>query len=285
MGQRRQSGDLYIPICKEGTHLASVKNKEEAFRGTLLDNETNQIVGQAEWVKVDESEYRYDEPYNYQESRREKELSPEAQELAKLLSGIIADITKQVIDEVVAPRVKLWWQKKAVPAMKEMWVDDKNKRKIQNTRKESPVQNTKIATTSKTTSGIVSQELDEAHKKYVYNMTSEEAQRELMDIFILSVMLAAKIRKLSRASIIKDCDAPREYIEGQEIIQKLSSPKFIASINKILENNSLLLEEKSATLSEILGFSIVSNGQYVPIESTQIREKNEGFINQIVSRS
>ena len=61
-----------------------------------------------------------------------------------------------------------------------------------------------ISTTSKTVLEMVTQEFDEAYEKYVHDMTSEEAQRELMDIFILSVMLAAKIRKLSNARIIKD---------------------------------------------------------------------------------
>ena len=85
MSKHRQSGDLYRPIYKEGTHLAPSKDTEGAVRGSLLDNKTNQIAGQAEWVKVDESEFEYDEPYDYQEPRMEKELSPEAQELAQLL--------------------------------------------------------------------------------------------------------------------------------------------------------------------------------------------------------
>ena len=56
-------------------------------------------------------------------------------------------------------------------------------------------------------------------------------------------------------------------------IQKLSTPEYVASINQILENNPLLLQEKSASLSEVLGRSIVLNGQYVPIETTSL-EKN-----------
>ncbi|MDD3308091.1 MAG: hypothetical protein PHO29_13475 [Acetobacterium sp.] len=249
MGQRRQSGDLYRPVYKEGTHLAPSKNTEGAVRGSLLDNETNQIAGQAEWVKVDESGYGYD--YDYQEPRREKELSPEAQELAQLLGEAIAAGTIWVLSEVVAPRVKFWWQEKAAPVMREMWDDVKSKKKIKKTTKGKPAQSTGIAAASKTVSGIVSQEFDEAYENYVHDMTNEEAQRELMDIFILSVMLTAKIRKLSKARIIKDGGAPGEYIEGQDIIQKLSEPKYVASINQILEYNPLLLEEKSATLSEI----------------------------------
>lgn len=273
MGQHKQSGDLYRPVYKEGTHLAPSKDTEGAVRGSLLNNETNQIAGQAEWVKVDESEYGYDEPYDYQESRREKELSPEAQELAQLFGEAIAAGTIWVLSEVVAPRVKFWWQEKAAPVMREMWDDVKSKKKLKKTREGKPAQSTEIAATSKTVSGMVSQGFDEAYEKYMHDMTSKEAQRELIDIFILSVMLTAKIRKLSTARIIKDGGAPGEYIEGQDIILKLSEPKYVASINQILENNPLLLEEKSATLSEILGRSIVLNCQYIPIESNQFREK------------
>lgn len=271
MGQRRQSGDLYRPVYKEGTYLAPSKNTEGAVRGSLLDNETNQIAGQAEWVKVDVREYGYDEPYDYQEPRRKKELSPEAEEFAQLVGQAIASGTIWVFSEVVAPRAKFWWQEKVAPVMREKWEDVKSK-KTKRTRKERP-QCTEIPATSDTVSGMVSQELDEAYVKYVHDMTSEEAQRELMDIFILSVMLTAKIRKLSNARITKDGGALGEYIEGQDIIQKLSAPKYVDSINQILENNPLLLEEKSAILSEILGRSIVLNCQYLPIESNQFKEK------------
>ena len=89
MDQHRQSRDLYRPIYKDGTHLAPSKDTDGAVRGSLLDYKTKQVTGQAEWVKVDESEYVYDEPYDYQETRRESELSPEAQKLAQLVGEAI----------------------------------------------------------------------------------------------------------------------------------------------------------------------------------------------------
>lgn len=255
MGQRRQSGDLYRPVYKEGTHLAPSKNTEGAVRGSLLDDERNQIAGQAEWVKVEESEYGYDEYYDYQGSRQQSELSPEAQELAKLVGEVIAAGTIWVLSEVVAPRAKFWWQEKAAPAMRELWEDVKSKKKFRKFRKGKLVQSSEIVATTKTVSELVSKELDEAYEKYMYDMTSEEAQRELMDIFILSVTLTAKIRRLANARIIKAGGILGEYIEGKEIIKNLSAPQYVASINHILANNPLLLEEKSTILSEILGCS------------------------------
>ena len=76
--------------------------------------------------------------------------------------------------------------------------------------------------------------LEEAYEKYMNDMTSEEAQRELLDIFILSALLTTKIRKLSNARIING-DAPEEYLEGQKILERLTAPEYIGSINQILE--------------------------------------------------
>lgn len=45
-------GKTYKPVIKPGTHLASSKGTRGAMRGTLLDNKTNKIVGQAEWKEV-----------------------------------------------------------------------------------------------------------------------------------------------------------------------------------------------------------------------------------------
>lgn len=44
--------DAYRVITKEGMHLAKSKATEGAVRGTLLSNETNQVAGQAEWIKL-----------------------------------------------------------------------------------------------------------------------------------------------------------------------------------------------------------------------------------------
>lgn len=42
----------YVPIIKEGTHLASSKETRGAVRGALLDDVTNKVVGQAEWKEI-----------------------------------------------------------------------------------------------------------------------------------------------------------------------------------------------------------------------------------------
>jgi hypothetical protein len=269
VSKRKQSRDLYRLIDKEGTHLASSNDTEGASRGMLLDDNTNKLVGHAEWVKVDESEYESGYPYGYQENQQKVELSPEEQKSAQLVGEAIAAATVYVLTEYVAPRVERWWQNTAVPTMKEKWEIFTGKRKD---KKRSELHPNEIVTANESVPGMFSHRLEEAYEKYMNDMTSEEAQRELLDIFILSALLITKIRKLSNARIIINGGAPKEYLEGQKILERLTTPEYIGSVNQILKNNSQLMEEKTEALSGILERNLVFNGQYVPIEIGKFKE-------------
>lgn len=275
MSQRKQSGDLYRVKHKEGTHLASSHDTEGASRGILFDDKTNKLVGHAELEPVDDSEYGYDYSYVYQENQQKEELSPEQDELAELLVQLMAAGTMYALTKYVAPPVTRWWQNKAIPTMKETWkiLTDKTKDKSSpKGKKKSKLHTNEIVTANETVHGMFSHVLEEKYEKYMNDMTSEEAQRELLDIFILSALLIKKIRKLSNARIIKDGGAPGEYLEGQAILERLTTPEYVGSINQILENNPQLMEEKTAYLSEILGCNLILNGQYVPIEIGKFKE-------------
>jgi len=273
VSQQKQSGDLYRVKHKEGTHLGSSQDTPGAFRGTLYDNE-NRLVGHAELEKVDESEYGYDYSYDAPLNQQDVELSPEMQKLAQAMGEILASATMYVFTEYVAPPVKHWWQNEAVPTIKEKWqiLTDKTKNKLSPKGKKSKSHTNEFPTASQTFQGMFSLELKEAHEKYMNDMTSEEAQRELLDIFILSALLIKKMRKLSNARIIKDDGASREYLEGQKILEILTMPEYVDSINQILENNPQLMGEKTAYLSEILGYNLVLNERYNPIEIGKFKE-------------
>ena len=270
MSKRKQSGDLYRVISKKGTHLASSNDTKGASRGILFDDKTNELVGHAELIKVDESEYESDYSYDYQENQQKVELSPEEQKFAQL----VAEATMYVLTEYVAPHVNRWWQNKAVPTMKEKWKIFTDKRKDKPSskgKKKSKLHTNEIIYANETVPGMFSHGLEEAYEKYMNDMTSEEAQRELLDIFILSALLTTKIRKLSNARII-DRGAPGEYLDGQKILERLTAPEYIGSINQILEKNPQLMEEKAAVLSGILRRNLVLNGQYIPIEIGKLKE-------------
>ena len=275
MSKPKQSGDLYRVIRKEGTHLASSNDTEGTSRGILFDDNTNKLVGHAEWVKVDKSEYESDYSHDYQENQQKVELSPEEQKSAQLVGEAIAAATVYVLTEYVAPRVERWWQNTAVPTMKQKWKIFTDKRKDKPSpkdKKRSKLHTNEIVTANESVPGMFSHRLEEAYERYMNDMTSEEAQRELLDIFILSALLTTKIRKLSNARIIINGWAPEEYLEGQKILERLTTPEYIGSVNQILKNNSQLMEEKTAALSGILGRNLVFNGQYVPIEIGKFKE-------------
>lgn len=274
MSRRKQSGDLYRIIYEEGTHPASSHDTDGAIRGNLLDDNTNKPVANAEFVKVDDSEYGCDYSFDYQENQQKVELSPEEQKRAQENGEALAAFTIQII-EYLTPHVKRLWQNSVVPTMKAKWkiLTDKRKDKPSlKCKKKSKLHTDEIVTANGTVSGMVSYVLEEAHEKYMYDMTSEEAQRELLDIFFLSALLIKRIRKLSNARIKINEGAPGEYLEGQKILERLTTPEYIGSINQILENNPQLMEEKTADLSVILGRNLVLNGQYLPIEIGKFKE-------------
>ena len=101
-------------------------------------------------------------------------------------------------------------------------------------------------------------------------MTSEEAQKELLDAFILYVLSAKKVWRVSHAKIT---DSAEKIPDRNAMIEKLSNPSLVASINQILENNPALLEEwQSIALTGILGHSVIENDRLIPIEEAQLRK-------------
>jgi hypothetical protein len=272
MSSSKQGGDLYRPIIKEGTHLAPSKKTPGAYRGTQLSDANNQVDGQTEWIKVDEIKYEYsNSPYEYEDQREAVELTEEQRKMAALIGEAIAAGTLWVLSEVVAPHVKKWWQEKAAPGIKKAWQGISEKKPHQKGKSRQQLYASRIIEVRETAPNLFTQELDEAYGKYMNDMTSEEAQRELLDIFILSAVVAAKMRKLAHARIVKDGMVSLEYIKGNDVIAKLSTPQFVNSINRILENNPNLLEEKSIPLSAILGRTLVVEGRFLPIESEVLR--------------
>ncbi|WP_100333709.1 hypothetical protein [Bacillus alkalisoli] len=113
---------------------------------------------------------------------------------------------------------------------------------------------TEIATSSKAMSDSATVEFDNAYEQYTINMTSVEAQKELLDIFVLSVIQARKVLKISQTNIVDAANPSGQFIEGKAVIKRLSDPNVIGNINRILKKNSALLEEwESVALSGILG--------------------------------
>ena len=276
MSRRKQSGEvLYRVKHKDGFHIASSNKTPGRFRTNLLDDETNKPDGFAELEPVDDSEFEYDYSYDYDENQQDAESSTGMQLVANVVAGVLSELTIYAMEEYVAPKVKLWLQSKAIPTIEERWknLTDKTKNKPSPIgKKKSKLNTNEIVSANEIDQGLISHELEEKHEKYLNDMTSEEAQKELLDIFILSVILIKKIRKLSNARIINNDGTQEEYLKGQDFLEKLTNPEYINSINRILANNPQLLEEKKTDLSVLLGHNWVNNRQFVPIETGKLKE-------------
>ncbi len=273
--KNQDKGRLYRVKHRDGVHIASSNNNPNLKRANLLDDETNKPVGFAEFEPVDESEFEFEYSYDYEENQQEAELPLGLQIVAQALVEALTEVTVEVVNEYVAPLVKKWLQNNAIPTMKEKWKILKNKTKDKPSAK--GIKKSKLHTIENVAEyekiqGLLSLELDKKYEKYTNDMTSEEAQKELLDIFLLTAIIITKIRKLSNARIINNESLSREFIEGQQIVEKLTTPEYIISINQILENNPELLEEKKADLSDLLGRNLVINGQFVPIETGKFKE-------------
>lgn len=157
----------------------------------------------------------------------------------------ISAVKRKAAEHKVAKRKKRIQQKKEVTAHIE------------------PSESAHMATT-------VLDEIDAAYENYSINMTSEEAQKEFMDAFILRVLSEKKLWKIAHANIV---DPAGNITDGRAMIDKLSSPLMLENINTILKNNPALLETwQTIALEDILGRELIVDSCYVPIEGQALRK-------------
>ena len=192
------------------------------------------------------------------------DLTPEQQESAQILGTVLAVGITLLATEFFAPNVAKWWKKSAAPILKDKWnvIIGKKQSEKKGAKSKATIKKSEMET-SAFISNVFYQELDVAYENYSTDMTNEEVQRELLDIFILSAIIYAKVKRLSNANVVYD----------QIMISQLTTPKYISGINRILQSNPTLLKEKSALLSEILGKSLILNGIFVPIKNKQLKER------------
>ncbi len=113
-------------------------------------------------------------------------------------------------------------------------------------------------------------EFDTAWNQYAENMTSEEAQKELLDAFILYVLAARKLNRVAHANVL---DSEGKITRGRTMIEKVSAPEVIGKINSILENNpGLLAEWQSVALLGIIGRDVINEKMYVPIMASEFKK-------------
>ena len=163
----------------------------------------------------------------------------------------ISAVKRKAAEHKGAKREKRVQQKKAVTAYIE------------------PPESAQMATTPKKATTVLD-EIDAAYENYSINMTSEEAQKEFVDAFILRVLSEKKLWKIAHANIV---DPAGNITDGRAMIDKLSSPLMLENINTILKNNPALLETwQTIALVDILGRELIVDSCYVPIEGQALRK-------------
>lgn len=264
------SEKLYRRIDNDGSaHLAPSRDTEGALRGLKYDS-SNRLVGHAEWEEVNLDDYGY--PFEDYDDSNEVELTPEQKEAVVVIGEAIAAGIILVFREVVAPQVKSWWKASAVPVIKRKIQKISDKKRA---RKHSKEKGRKLtASTEPSIKMVISEasirEIDEANNKYKKDMSSEEAQRELLKVFLNYAEIAVSLRKLSNARVVMSTGMSEWHLEGQRIADKLGAPDVLNSINAMLKSNPSLFEEQAALLSEILGRSLSSEEPFLPIGSSDI---------------
>lgn len=274
---------LYEVEYDDDLHLADAADDPNYKRGLLYDDDGN-LKAHAKMREVDEDELRdryaernqYD--YDYDDYKRsEVELTPEQQELAQLAGEALAAMLIALIS-AASPHVRHWWETTAMPNIKGSFDSIAGffkgfgkKPKIEQVDCTAALQLNEASL--RIDPKAISAELDTAYEVYRKNMSSEEARKTLIEVAILASMLAERIKKLSTAKIADD-GITGGYLGWQETVNRLSSQELIDGVNRILEGDVTLFDAAQiANLELILGRNLYESGQYVPIESSEFRER------------
>ena len=245
---------LYRAIIPEGTHLARSNNTEGAFRGAVLDDETNQVSGQAELVEVDRDED--------DESSEFSDLSTAVAMLA--VAGV--SIAGTIVVSAVAPKIKAWWGDTARPSLKAKLGSLLNQ-KTQEEQKEigAAIDSTALA---KIASVDASTELSTATADPEFVMSNEEAQQRFATLLFAAALAAHELRTLKNASIAGESE--RQQI--QELLDKFADESVVSLANKVFNSNTGLAAVMDAALQRVLGQSGQNDGAYLPLQYEQFHE-------------
>ena len=137
--------------------------------------------------------------------------------------------------------------------------------------RKAPATETYAVGETRATTIVMPDGLETAYEQYSTNMTSEEAQKDLLDAFVFYLLALKKLNRVANARIV---DAAGNITDGRAVIEKISAPEVIDKINAILEQTPGLLENwQSVALSDILGRSLTEDARFVPIDSAWFQQE------------
>lgn len=234
---------IYTVKTKKGTHLVDSKKTSGAKRALLLDDETNELVGQAELIEVDKNTITVKK-----EDSNEFQLTEEQKEFLEFCVRMGVDI----FVEKVIPLSKKLWKTKIKPNLKKRFSKKRNSRKGKE---------------------YYLEKLNTTHDKYSRNISSEEAQQELLEIFILYIELISRIDRLSNSKVDAGDESDLSFVfpNKEQIIDILTSDSFLNDINTILRTNSNLRESNKDKLISEIGDGVVVEEELVYIDNNSLK--------------
>ena len=247
-------GPLYRAIIPEGTHLARSNSTEGAFRGAVLDDETNQVSGQAELVEVDRDED--------DETSKSSDLSTAITMLA--VAGV--SIAGTIFVSAVAPKIKTWWRDTASPSL----TAKLSSLLTQKTQEEQKKIGTTVDSTAlvKISSADALTELSTVTADPEFVMSNEEAQQRFATLLYAAALAAHEFRTLKNSSIADESE--RQQI--QDVLDRFADESVVSLANRVFEDNTALATIVNAALQRILGQSSQDDGAYLPLQHEQFHE-------------
>ena len=236
------SNEEYYKLIPEiGKHLANSQNTDGAFRGVYLDDVTNKPCGAGEFVKVT--------PKNSPEKTGIS--AGEAAAIATICAAAVYGIAK------AAPYVVRWTKKTVIP-----WVTDSAapwvKQKWNNLWKKTDLSNTNNLQLKAVTKEEISNNV--IYPSSRENMTIAEAQKELVDAYILVLSGYKKANRVANANVILPSG---EIVDSKALLLNQS---VIDQINAAIQNNPKLLSlDQRNDLSNVLGYDVLQQGTFHPI--------------------
>lgn len=244
---------VYRVNIPKGTHLARSNSTEGAFRGAVLDDETNQVCGQAELVEVD-----HDEDEDIEASAG----SPGSAAVAKLFATAALSVAATLAAVTVKPVLEKRWHEKWSPSLQARLHSLCHRKDTK--RLELALQSPELRQMNPETMAI---EVFRAAKEPQLVMTSEEAQARYIAMVFYFAKAAKHYRELKSARI----DIANDQQELQDALNCIASESVVSLANRVLEADDGLAREANVWLHAFLEDNASDGAPLIPLKITQVR--------------
>ncbi|MCE0510390.1 hypothetical protein LVJ59_15175 [Microbacterium sp. KKR3/1] len=226
----------YEPIIPEGQRLGTSHEHDGAVTGHLFD-EANKLQGHASWRRVDDDEAdSYSTSY---ENSSTRPLTPEEEELIEQITVLVLTVIVVGV-QVAAPHVQRWWNKIALPAVREAWA------RVKRRKPPTAVETVELL---EVVDAQIAQEPEPGNSLVltdpVFTMTSAEWAERYRAMVAAGRFRDEQADLLRRAKIVDEATA-------LAATEDLTPRQFAANIRHALTSNPELLTDETATELRLL---------------------------------